>query len=719
MGKKTYAAVMKQLSNKKSTYEKGIKEAQRVGNPSGVRDYERRLAKLNAGMDELFQAQETSKQDKTVKKMMREGGMTKDQAMYALGGRYSSNMPQQVSFADGGLTQPKYVEYKFLKSMLPQQLTAEQRAKLSQLETYVAQATKAGWNPSDGFNKDGSMVGGTVLPTAEVVEGRTPSEMFQTSSTTPPPTEETAPAYQGPTAAVNPYLEFGTLSRNLTDESNSTDGGYNKSYGAFSGAPSRIPVDDVSALKNNTVTDAEGNMFLEPVAGGRHIIMTKELLDFKRRDPKEFANFKLDPERLATYEKTKGSLFFDKENYTKGTFDESGMLRGKGADSVFSRIGAEIDAQNNIGASTPGAANYAPRDASEFDMDFAAEALATGVIPPSAATSDPAAAIGAGLVGPTAPTTATTTTTPNTTTTTAGTTAVAGTAGLNAEQARRQAEAFNLGIRGASGMTGDGTGYGTGVQLPGLNTAAGAGPLPGIFGIAEQMGAFAPTATEESLDVNLKSGEDVVTGGEGDGASSTSKGIGGSPYLGMAAGAAAQLLPYVANLRDINKLEGPIDAPMLRAQTINTDLQVGNQLAAARNAAARSMASIDANVSNPAVAAAMKRANQRVAAGQEMQILSNEASQEMQLRNQNINQLTNVLNQNAGIQAANEQRRIDFGNERLGAKAQVRQNMAGVLGGAFQDFQNRAADLRRFELLSKLDEYGVIGRNNIDDIIGQ
>jgi len=693
MGKKTYAAVMKQLSNKKSTYEKGITEAQRVGNPSGVRDYERRLAKLNAGMDELFQAQETSKQGKAVKKMMREGGMTKDQAMYALGGRYSSNMPQQVSFADGGLTQPKYVEYKFLKSLLPQQLTAEQRAKLSQLETYVAQATQAGWNPSDGFNKDGSMVGGTVLPTAEVAEGRTPREMLATSSNTPAPVEDTAPAYQGPTASIDPRMGSANGSRNLTDESNSTDGGYNKSYGAFSGGPSRLPADNISSQKANTVIDSEGNMFLEPVAGGRHIVMTKELLEFKRRDPKEFANFKLDPDRLATYEKAKGSLFFDKENYTKGTFDESGMLRGKGEDSPYANVGALIDAQNNIGASIPGA-----------------EAVTTGVIPPSAATSDPAATIGAGLVGPTAPTTPTTT---------AGTTAVAGTAGLNAEQARRQAEAFNLGMRGASDMTGDGTGYGTGVQLPGLNTSAGAGPLPGVFGMAEQMGAFAPTATEESLDVNLKSGEETVTGGGVGSTSSTSRGTGGSPYLGMAAGAAAQLLPYVANLRDINKLEGPIDAPMLRAQTINTDLQVGNQLAAARNASARSMASIDANVSNPAVAAAMKRANQRVAAGQEMQILSNEASQEMQLRNQNINQLTNVLNQNAGIQAANEQRRIDFGNERLGATAQVRQNMAGVLGGAFQDFQNRAADLRRFELLSKLDEYGVIGRNNIDDIIGQ
>jgi hypothetical protein len=128
------------------------------------------------------------------------------------------------------------------------------------------------------------------------------------------------------------------------------------------------------------------------------------------------------------------------------------------------------------------------------------------------------------------------------------------------------------------------------------------------------------------------------------------------------------------------------------------------------------MASIDANVSNPVVAAAMKRANQRVAAGQQANILSNEATQELGLRNQNINQLTNTINQNAQIGFQNEQRNIDFRNERSGARNQVYQNMGATLGQGFSEFQQRAADMRKFELLSKLDEYGVIGRNNIDGL---
>jgi hypothetical protein len=59
--KNTYAAMMKQLTSKKAQYEKGLEEARRTNNRSGVADYERRLTKLNAGMDELFQAQEMSK----------------------------------------------------------------------------------------------------------------------------------------------------------------------------------------------------------------------------------------------------------------------------------------------------------------------------------------------------------------------------------------------------------------------------------------------------------------------------------------------------------------------------------------------------------------------------------------------------------------------------------------------------------------------------------
>jgi hypothetical protein len=94
MGKKqTYAKVMKELTAKKAKYEDGLKEAQRVGNPSGVADYNRRLAKLNAGMDELFQAQERSK--------MAKGGYTGmpkyDQGGTTRGGWYTEEVPNDGS----------------------------------------------------------------------------------------------------------------------------------------------------------------------------------------------------------------------------------------------------------------------------------------------------------------------------------------------------------------------------------------------------------------------------------------------------------------------------------------------------------------------------------------------------------------------------------------------------------------------------------------------
>ena len=90
MGKKqTYAAVMKDLTAKKAKYEDGLKEAQRVGNPSGVTDYKRRLAKINAGMDQLFQAQEASKQSAGGTAKFDQGGPTNT----TRGGWYFETVP--------------------------------------------------------------------------------------------------------------------------------------------------------------------------------------------------------------------------------------------------------------------------------------------------------------------------------------------------------------------------------------------------------------------------------------------------------------------------------------------------------------------------------------------------------------------------------------------------------------------------------------------------
>ena len=52
--------------------------------------------------------------------------------------------------------------------------------------------------------------------------------------------------------------------------------------------------------------------------------------------------------------------------------------------------------------------------------------------------------------------------------------------------------------------------------------------------------------------------------------------------------------------------------------------------------------------------------------------------------------------------------------ERLAAENRMRQQMGVKLGGAVSDFQNRAQDLKKWEMLSKLDLYNVAGRNDID-----
>ena len=182
----------------------------------------------------------------------------------------------------------------------------------------------------------------------------------------------------------------------------------------------------------------------------------------------------------------------------------------------------------------------------------------------------------------------------------------------------------------------------------------------------------------------------------------------------MALGAAAQFIPDFKTMKTMRDLEGPVDTPQMRAFVPDTNVDTSAALAAVRDNANRAMASAAQNISNPAVAAAAMRANQRIAAEQEARILSGEAQQEMQLRNQNLATLNDVSNQNRMINAQNLQRQADFNNERIAAENRIRQQMGQKLGGAFADFQNRAQDLKKWELLSKLDIYNVAGRNDID-----
>jgi hypothetical protein len=184
--------------------------------------------------------------------------------------------------------------------------------------------------------------------------------------------------------------------------------------------------------------------------------------------------------------------------------------------------------------------------------------------------------------------------------------------------------------------------------------------------------------------------------------------------LGMGLGAAAQFLPDISAMRAMDDIQGPEALPFERLQLMNADVQVGNQLNQIDQASARAMAAADRNVSNPAVAAAMKRANQRIAAGQKANVLNQEAQMESKMRNQNMMLANENMNRNRMLDYQNRQATVDFENQKLAAKNRMRQQMGMKLGQVFGDFQNLNADANKFNLLSKMYDPSLLDRNGIN-----
>lgn len=143
--KQTYAGVMDTMSKKLQTYETKLQDAQNRGDSIGMQDYGRRVQRIKAGMESLFQEQETSKQPQ-----MSMGGMIKQ-------------------YGPGGLTQAEYAEYKNINSMLPQDRTPEINARFADLGKLVESAQAMGWSEDFGFNPDGS-IAGRPMAGAEVME---------------------------------------------------------------------------------------------------------------------------------------------------------------------------------------------------------------------------------------------------------------------------------------------------------------------------------------------------------------------------------------------------------------------------------------------------------------------------------------------------------------------------------------------------------------------
>jgi hypothetical protein len=538
MGKKqTYATVMKDLTAKKAKYEDGLKEAQRVGNPSGVTDYKRRLAKINAGMDQLFQAQESGK--------MAKGGYT--------------GMPK---YEQGGPTN----------------------------------TTRGGWYfetvPNDGSN---------------------------------------------PQAFVNP----------------------------------------------------EGNYVLIRNKDGRATVMTPEMARIAGSDNPRHLTFKLDQGDYDmnfikdSWDNTE-SVNYNHPDTQARLLDNPDIPNG-GHELDFPSSEMPADLQEEFGYSGPSVNEMLTNP--DFGQATGPADVQTGVAGPIGARE--AAQLG-GKIFETDPTFTNVNMIPSAEVASPSTPAPKNYAG---------AEPTPLGFGKMASLP---LGVAAGPNTGGLIAPTNAGVADGMTGAP----SFRSRVEDAAMGV---AGVGQKIGGAVKNMDPMTK-----TKIGMGLGAAAQFLPDIAAMRAMDDIQGPEALPFERLQLMNADIQVGNQMNQIDQASARAMAAADRNVSNPAVAAAMKRANQRIAAGQKANVLSNEAQVESQMRNQNMVLANDNMNRNRMLDYQNRQNTVNFENDKLAAKNRMRQQMGMKLGQVFGDFQNLNADANKFNLLSKMYDPSLMARNDID-----
>jgi hypothetical protein len=536
MGKKqTYAKVMKDLTAKKAKYEDGLKEAERVGNPSGVADYNRRLAKLNAGMDELFQAQESSKMAKggytgmpkydqggttafggwSVKTVPNDGSnpqaFVNSNNEYVLlshnDGRVAPMTPEMAQHLDGG--NPKHLFFKLNQG------------------DYADYFIRNNWNNTESVNYNDPETQARLAENPNVPTGH---ELSYPESEMPADLQQEL-GYQGP--SVHDMLT-------------------NPDFGQATG-PAGVQTGAAGPIGAREAAQMGGKIF--------------------ETDP---------------------------------TFTNVNMIPS-------AEVATAPSAPKNYAGPQPTDSPIAPLQGLGQSMLMQPNAGNTGGLMQSSAN------IGAGVDG--AP------------------------------------------------------GFRSKVEAAGMN----------IAGFGQKIG-------------NKISGMDPMT----------------KTKIGMGLGAAAQFLPDIAAMRAMDDIQGPEALPFERLQLMNADIQVGNQLNQIDQASARAQAAADRNVSNPAVAAAMKRANQRIAAGQKSNVLSREAEMESQMRNQNMMLANDNMNRNRMLDYQNRQNIVNFENDKLAAKNRMRQQMGMKLGQVFGDFQNLNADANKFDLLSKMYDPELMNRNDID-----
>ena len=685
--KNTYAAVMKQLSNKKAQYEKGLEEARRTQNRSGIADYERRLTKLAAGMDELFQAQESSKAPQGGAQFAG-GGMTKNEAMYKLGGTYSEKMPPMVSFAEGGFTLPDPNAANYWAQI--------QAMKDRYTKAFIA-AKEGGISGEDKAFLQWFRDNAKVLQAGDEATARAAQSAIQAA----------APAPAAPAAAFDPSTR---------GESNMPIEGAakvmpSKRIGLYKGQ-SQVPWDG----RPNALVTEEGMMVVGTAEDGTRFVHTPNSMNLKTNHPKQYYKFLRNEGGLGA-----GQFEFDPSTYSMGSFGPNGGFVPAGEQPTVGSDGRAISPeelamwQNSTANTQPDLLSYMndlpaygqtpenPQgraiiedsrvvDRYTGEQIYDPVVISGGSAPLGATAADPSIGGGGTRTQGTAPTTAGTA---------AGTTAATSPTTGTTATAPEVEVIPTLAGRSASQV---------------LNTAKGNMYYPGGAPIGLQGDTTPGAAVDPTIPTKSHGLSDLKNRAAntfGNLKNTVGSNIGGST-LGMLAGAAAQFVPDLIAKGRMKDIQGPIDTPQMRLAMGNTNIDSSRAISAIQNQTAAANAAVERNFANPAVAAAMMRANMNAAQQNLGGVLANEAAQELQLRNQNLQRAADVSNQNLLIDAQNRQAQVNFENDRLAAMNRMDMQMGQKLGGLYTDFQNRAQDRAKWDLYSKIFNEDMLKRQDID-----
>lgn len=658
--KQTYAALMKQLSTKKSTYEQGLDDARRMGNQSGIRDYERRLNKLSAGMDQLFGAQEQAKalayggggggehdsDDAVITDgMMAYGGKTK----YDGGGVTGGEPPMKGTKFPRDNRTPGY--HKSGISLLP--YDGRPGAMVENGMMAVMQ-TKAGpivlkpdmWktysaNPAS-FNK--------FIET--ISEDPQSLRQFEFN----PETYELGSFSNG---------DYGSLQLNDENSEASQVAKQQNVVAAEQGGGSAATAAPLEMADNGYVTR------IDPETGNQ-VIVTGE--DFKKVGS---------PGGQSGYDQLMEGLGFVNPELPEGyNVETEADIRARLLSGNNGLVAPAADAPptptelglpgTNLPLGETGVTEI-PADATPLQggSNWNQEAASSAPSMPSQEARDYVMAMyGDRLAG-------------------------GGGAWKNDPLFSGESNA----------VINDKSQSFTAAETLARQRARAAAEEQARI---DAMGLDAPGSNLDFSDQNFgrqrKADYSFGTNSPENALARSNR----AQMIGTALGGGAQLLNTQANMKAVRNMEGPVDNPFQRVQMMNTDVQTGAAVQQIKDAEARQAAMLSGNVSNPAVRAAMMRASQRASQEKIGALTANEATQEAQMRNDNLMQINNTLNQNRMIGAQNRQRQIDFRNDQATALNRLRNQGAQQIGGMASDFMRMQADTQRLKYMREAyDPYGL------------